>query len=277
MSTGIFVQTRALQFLRGQFNKDIGLCYESHDPSTPTFQQTFWTMNDNGLAVRAFERLGDTNTANMIAQQLQSLPLPFGHNSFFNNGWADCFIHQEIITPSPFRGTQCYRFLNESGELSPSMDCKGGLEGIMHEEANGGLMRDEENYFLLSASKALNCHKAGDPTNRDRLVAHIEQFWDNDNTGFRDMIDTPPASLKNTMKLAVYIILGARCGWPPTFSTTLPTQAKRLMNSLQLANGGFATQYFIHNGAIYWPRTDTHGNIETTSVCVLANINPNTY
>jgi hypothetical protein len=274
VSSPAFDRVKALAYLRSQFDPDVQLCHES--PEKLEFQRTYWTMNDNCLAGQALQRLGDNAIAQAIRQKLKSIKLPFGHDASSNNGWADAFIDEQSIGHSPFRGTRCYRILSD-GSLSKPLDCQGGLLGLMHEEADGGLMLDEENYFLLTASKTLSRHKDHDFINRDRIIRRIEQFWDMDNTGFRKKIDTPPASLKQTMNFAVYILLGEKCGWPVSFSPDIQARAEVMLNRLQLRNGGFATQYFIHNDEILWPRTDTFGNVETTSLCVMANIDPGRY
>lgn len=269
-----FNSNKALSYLRSQFDEAMQLCFES--PLSQSYRGTFWTMNDNALAVQALLRLGDKATADTIAQKLDTITLPFAHNAFSNNGWADTFIHKDTITPSPFHGTRCYRILDS--KLVGPYPCDGGGGGLWHEEANGGEMLDEEDYFLLGASKALNYHKKQDFANRDRLIRHIENFWDDiGNRGFRDKVDSSEAELKNTMKLAAYLLLSEKCGRPNVFSSTIVKGTKELMNSLQLRNGGFATQYFASKGQILWQRTDTFGNTETASLCMMANINPADY
>jgi hypothetical protein len=273
-----FIASAAAQYLRDRFVDPPGLCFEKFGGA---FQSTFWLMNDNALAVVAFDRLNDTSLQDKIKAKLKMFTIN-GHPVLRNQGWVDPFIHQGASYLLSLRKARCYRWNDSTKLFDPLPECKGGIGGIVQEEWDGGMWpaTDEKRYPNLAASKALSWHKeyvrtqkAQDKETRDSFIQAMENLWDPTSLGFVE-----PGQNGNVMEtyyLAAYLLVGEKTDWPKPFLTERGKTVKDVLNSLQLSNGGFATKYRIQNGNIL--NMDWEGNIETTSLGVYANIQPEIY
>jgi hypothetical protein len=154
------------------------------------------------------------------------------------------------------------------------------MRGILQEEWNGSMYGDEENYFNLSASKALSWHKQFQQSNlisdrwvRDYFITRMELMWNSTNLGFGA---PDQAGRMTTYYLAAYLLAGWKTGWPTPFDPNRRVVVTNTLNSLQQSsNGGFGTWYIVRNGAVV--AVEANGNMETTSLAVCANIRPQDY
>lgn len=269
----------ALSYLRSLFNPDLGLCYEA--PLSVNFRNSFWTNNDNKLAARAFDRLGDSESSSAIMQTLQSISV-FGHNGFRNNGYADPFVFQPDLLPAPVKVSQCYHIDKTGKILDAPVVCSAGpakgSDEIWHEEANGPNVSVETPYFDYCASRALSWHKQNRPDLRDSLIARLETQWDTVNQAFKHWITDSPDLQKPTYYHALYVLLGEKTGWPSSFVFDHKQRVLDLLDQLQCPNGGFSTGFTLANGQIQWSQdTDTLGNCETHCWVVMSKIRPTDY
>ena len=250
----MYDQARALAYLQAQYNSGFQLCREA-----PIFPDTYWTCNDNALAVRAFDRLGDFEKRDAICRKLQSVRL-FGHDAFKNNGWVDPFVHKPDLLPTLVRGAQCYQ-----APYTQPKTCVAGSLGVWHEEANDGGMMDELEYFTLACARALSYHKQRRLYSRVGVVRLIQGMWDG--TGFTgkgfDRLHY------QTMNLSLFLLLGAKCGWPTEF--TLRNTVEVRLADKQLPSGGTCTWYTTGT------ERDTEGNTENTALHAYAMVRPVDY
>ena len=269
---------KAAGYARSRFNEKSQLCCES---IRGEYAKTFWLMNDNGLAVVLFDRLGEIALRDKIIGRLRALSeltvKTFGHEAFRNQGWVDPFIHRGIYYLEPLRRPQCYRCSN--GKFDGPFECQGGMEGTVHEEWNGSPYWDEEAYPNLSASKALSWHKqykktgnTKDREKRDFFVRSLESLWDAANLGFRRPKQKDEMT---TYYLAAYLLVGEKTGWPAPFDANRRALVRNMLDSLQLQSGGYATWYVVKNGKVV--AHDYGGNTETTSLAVYSSIRPQEY
>jgi hypothetical protein len=103
-------------------------------------------------------------------------------------------------------------------------------------------------------------------------LSYTTMNWSPDNLGFGK---PDQDGFMTTYYLAAYLLVGGKCGWPRPFDEDLHTIVFGLLNSLQLDNGGFATWYRVENGEVV--DKDSGGNVETTSLAVYANLEPQQY
>jgi len=235
-------------------------------------------MNDNALAIVALDRLNETSLRDKIRAKLQTFKV-FGHDAFRNLGWVDPIIHQDVSYLDPLKTARCYRWDDSTKTFGQPLKCEPGMIGVMQEEWDGSVYRDEERYFDLAASKALSWDKqyvttrgASDRQKRDFFITRMENLWDSANLGFRK-----PDQNENwtTYYLATYLLVGEKTGWPEPFDPERRTTVKAVLNSLQQGHGGFSTWYRAQDGKVVNMKQD--GNIETTSLAVYANIRPKEY
>jgi hypothetical protein len=235
-------------------------------------------MDDNALAVVALDKLNETSLRDQIKQKLAQFTV-FGHDAFRNNGWTDPFLHEDLFYLDPLKTAGCYRWDDSTKTFGARLKCQGGMTGIMQEEWDGSTYGDEEYYPNIAASKALSWHKQyqnsgkiSDRWVRDFFITRMNLMWNPDDLGF----GTPDQNgHMTTYYLAAYLLVGEKSGWPKPFDPNIHTTALAQLNSLQLENGGFATWYKIENGDIV--DKDLGGNVETTSLAVYVNVEPQQY
>jgi hypothetical protein len=273
-----FVERKAADYFQKLFKEQTGLCCESVDGEDDKFEKTFWLMNDNALAIVALDRLDEPFLRNKIKAKLQTFKVS-GHDAFRNLGWVDPFMHQDVFYLHPLRTAGCYRWDDSTKTFGQRLKCRAGMIGIMQEEWDGSVYRDEERYFDLAASKALSWDKqyartrrASDRQKRSFFIARMENLWSSANLGFRK-----PDQNGNwtTYYLAAYLLVGEKTGWPEPFDLEKRTTVKALLNSLQQGHGGFSTWYRAQDGKVV--NVEQNGNIETTSLAVYANVRPEEY
>jgi len=278
-----FDSRKAADYIRGRFKDAFGLCCESIYGDNDMFEKTFWLMNDNVSAIVALDRLNEPSLRDKIKGKLQTFTTScietFGHDAFRNRGWVDPFIHQDVFDLRRLRTPWCYCWDDLTKKFGPPLFCREGMIGVMQEEWNGSEYEDEERYPNLAASKALSWHKqyvktqsASDRQNRDFFITRMENLWNPANLGF-GVLDRERRM--DTYYLAAYLLVGEKTGWPEPFDPGRRTTVKKLLNSLQLAHGGFAAKYIVQDGEVVW--REWNGNVETTSLAVYANILPKDY
>jgi len=272
-----FKEGKAADYFRGRFKDAPGLCCESVGGK---FEEAFWLMNDNALAIVALDRLNEPSLRDKIKAKLQTFKV-FGHDAFRNRGWVDPFIHQDVIYLGHLKKAGCYRWDDSTKTFGQRLECEAGMIGIMQEEWDGSEYRDddEKRYFNLAASKALSCERqyvktrrASDKKKLDLFITRMENLWNSANLGFGE----PDRNGNMTAYyLAAYLLVGEKTGWPNPFDTERSKTVKAVLNSLQQDHGGFATWYKAQDGKVV--SMELNGNVETTSLAVYANVRPKEY
>jgi len=240
---------RAAEYIIKRYDPMIGLVSESEDTGsvapdgTPCYR-TFWIYSDNLWASKALRRFNSTIAGN-ISKTIAPYIKRVGNANLF-----EVLLGEKITNVRYGKRNICVAYYIIDGENHT-------IWADRHQEGDGGIFYDAEEYADLCFYLALNCHLNGDKENATRLLRVGEGMWDGH--GFLDKAAKEDGRFQN-YKLGLYLFTVKVLG----YNSTIYDSVERVAWSYQKENGGIAAQSYL-NGTIYGT-----ANVETTSALLLA-------
>ncbi len=228
---------RAIAYLRGEYNSDVGLLRES----PVTAPHRYWLATDNRLAVYALERAGEHDLAASLSATLQRYGDP-------QHGLIEV-LQGEIVAWPPYTETQ--RLVDRIGQEEVWLETR----------LDGNRFCDWLEYADLAMFGALNAFHAGQRAKAHQRYQIAMVYFDG--VGFADKA-YEATGFYATYKLALALYTAQVIGEPMEPIILQALLAKQVAPSDGLYAGGFYTFY----DAKGVPQGDT--NTETTAYAILA-------
>ena len=241
-----YVLTRAgriMEFLRSQFNPQLGLCSEAPNVAP----NSYWLVSDNLWALKAFEMFNDSEISSAIRAKLIELANIY-HLPVDKEGLPISYAHETVLGNTvelPFRTPISYTLFSNNYSLKTVI-------------YNGTIMNDWQEYADLLLYAALSSHWQGNETQARYYFESATKMWDG--IGLNDTV-TQTEGMYSTYKLALLLYTSK------ILNETLPFEfnlLKRLLNQQRESDGGIVTHYLADGTPI------GDANIETSAITAIS-------
>ncbi|MEM2074029.1 MAG: hypothetical protein QXG36_08980 [Nitrososphaeria archaeon] len=247
---GVGIRLRkAADYIINRYDSRIGLVSESEDtgsnvPDLTPCYRTFWIYSDNLWASKALEPYNYFIAKN-ISRTISYYIKNFGKPNLF-----EIVLGEKITSIRYDKKNVCVNYLVIDGvNYTIWVD--------RHQEGDGGIFYDAEEYADLCLYLALNEYLYGDRENVTRLLKIVDSMWNG--YGFLDKAAKNQGLYQN-YKLGLYLFTVKALG----HNSKIYDEVEKTVWSYQKESGGIAT-YSYFNGTIYGT-----ANVETTSILLLA-------